>query len=877
MQRHNSNQETRPSVALRSGKVQGAMGVLVGLALSVAMVITPTAWSQIKPNDIGTVAGGGANAGSPLAADIPLPVAVTEDSKGNIYVATPPGEYIYKLTSSGTVAPFAGIGWAGYGQISGPSGVATDKPLNAPAGLGMGPSGQLYIADSVNNVIRSVRHTNGAYRISTVVGKRQSCILSQWPTCDDGHPALNAYLNAPQGVVSDSNNNLYIADTGDNVVRCVIGASGACNSTDKVGDIVTLAGNYKICPAPTNPCGDNGPANAAMLNGPMGVSLDSDNNVYLADTGDNRIRCVAAIAGGCVSGGKVGYIYTVAGDGAAGYSGDGKSATQAELKGPRGVSATSAGTFYIADTKNSCVREVVAGIINDFAAKCTAPGFAGDGGPATAAKMMVPNGVYADNAGNVFVADTENQRIRKVSNGTINTVLGGGSGGDGSAATSSSTTLAFPYQVAIDASGNFYVADTDNNRVRVVNTQPSAITVATVQIQPGQIETIAGTGLTGDSGNGGPALSATLNSPFGLALDNSGNIFIADTYNGWVREVEASTGIINNVAATKVINEPTALAIDANDNLFIADPVSEVIWEVSGGNISVVAGTLNQSGSSGDGGPATDAKLNGPFGVAVDANDNIYIADSNNNVIRCVIGVTKGCGGSSQAVGNIINYCYTGGGGYEGDGGPCADAARGEPKEVALDSHGNLFVGGGDYDTVQRIDAITGTIIRVAGDKTQPRFGFSGDGGPATLATLDNIGLALDGNENLFIADAGNNRIREVPMTADVSLTPSSLDFGSEPVGQTSSSKQIMLENAGLSSLSIASISITGTEAGDFSQTNNCPISPKTLAPGTNSKSSCTITVKFKPKATGTRKAKLSISDNGLSSPQSVPLTGDGT
>src|SRR5208337_184739 len=139
-----------------------------------------------------------------------------------------------------------------------------------------------------------------------------------------------------------------------------------------------------------------------------------------------------------------------------------------------------------------------------------------------------------------------------------------------------------------------YIADTANNRIRVVNTQTSQITVATVVIQPGDIATVVGTGVTGYSGNGGPALNATLNSPFGVAVDASGNIYIADTYNGWVRELVNSTGIINNVAATKAVTLPTALSMDSNGNLFIADPPSQVIWEVTGNTIQVVAGTLGQ-------------------------------------------------------------------------------------------------------------------------------------------------------------------------------------------------------------------------------------------------------------------------------------------
>jgi sugar lactone lactonase YvrE len=312
-------------------------------------------------------------------------------------------------------------------------------------------------------------------------------------------------------------------------------------------------------------------ATSTELYTPHGVAVDSSGNIYIADNGNNRVRKVSA-----------GIIITVAGNGTGLYSGDSGAATSAELYGPSGVAVDSSGNIYIADTYNERIRKVsTSGIITTVAGNGAAT-FSGDGGAATSAELHGPSGVAVDSSGNIYIADTYNERIRKVStSGIITTVAGNGTGGysgDGGAATSAE--LYYPSGVAVDSSGNIYIADRNNDRIREVSTS-------------GIITTVAGNGTWGYSGDSGAATSAELYGPSGVAVDSSGNIFFVEDGNNRVRKVSAS-GIITTVA----------------------------------GN-----GT---GGYSGDGGVATSAELYTPYGVAVDSSGNIYIADLNNNRIRKV-------------------------------------------------------------------------------------------------------------------------------------------------------------------------------------------------------------------------------------------------
>ena len=318
--------------------------------------------------------------------------------------------------------------------------------------------------------------------------------------------------------------------------------------------------------------GDGGAATAGELNNPTALAVDNAFSVYIADTFNYVIRQVQAN----------GIISTIAGVGAPGYGGDGSAATAAGLNLPFGVFVDPAGNVFIGDSGNFVVREVTKsnGFINNIAGQYLLSGDTGDGGSANLAELNLPCGVALDSANNLYIADVKNNRIREMSapSGTISTFAGGGTVGVlGDGGLAFLADLNGPQDVLVAPSGNIYIADTQNHRIRMVSN--------------GKIYTVAGNGLPGFAGDGDLAVNAELNRPFAIALDNAGNLYIADSGNFRIRRVSPS-GVITTIA----------------------------------GN--------GHSGYSGDGGPATAATLNYPEGVAVDTQGNVYIADTQNNVIR---------------------------------------------------------------------------------------------------------------------------------------------------------------------------------------------------------------------------------------------------
>ncbi|GGG86553.1 NHL repeat-containing protein [Edaphobacter dinghuensis] len=334
-------------------------------------------------------------------------------------------------------------------------------------------------------------------------------------------------------------------------------------------------------------------------------------------------------------------ISTYAGNGTAGFSGNGGAATSAEIDFPSGVGTDSSGNLYIADFDNNRVRKVTlsTGIITAFAGNGTV-GYSGDGGAAVNAEFEYPYDVAVDSSGNAYISDSSGCRVRKVvPAGTISTIAGNGNcgySGDGGAATSAEL---IPTGIAVDSSGNVYIADGNNSRIRKV-------TVST-----GIITTVAGNGTAGDTGDGGAATSAELDTPYGVAVDGSGNIYIADVSANVIRKVTASTGIISRVAgngtrgysgdggaATSAeLEQPRGITVDSSANIYIADSLNYRIRKVtaSTGIITTYAGDGTR-GYSGDGGSPTAAELNVPYDVAVGSSGVIYIADQYNSRIRAV-------------------------------------------------------------------------------------------------------------------------------------------------------------------------------------------------------------------------------------------------
>lgn len=355
---------------------------------------------------------------------------------------------------------------------------------------------------------------------------------------------------------------------GHNIIA-VYGGDAQFNASTGVltTTISTFAGNGNF-----GYSGDNGPATDAQFSLPSSVAVDSAGNLFIVDTYNHVVRKVSS----------AGIVTTVAGNGTAGYSGDGGPATDAQLDYPFAVAVDAVGNLFIADTVNDVIRQVSpAGIITTVAGNGTS-GYSGDGGPAIAAELYRPSGIAVDAAGDLFIADGLNNVIREVRGGIITTVAGNGSpgySGDGGPATDA--MLYSPANVVVDAAGDLFIADYFNNVIRVV--------------RGGIITTVAGNGTQGYSGDGGSATAATLNSPPAIAVDVAGNLFIADFLNQVIREVSPA-GIITTVA----------------------------------GNFTTGAGY------SGDGGAAIAAQLFEPTGIAVDAAGNLFIADSGNNVIRSV-------------------------------------------------------------------------------------------------------------------------------------------------------------------------------------------------------------------------------------------------
>ncbi|MCD6013490.1 MAG: hypothetical protein K0Q79_3352 [Flavipsychrobacter sp.] len=384
-------------------------------------------------------------------------------------------------------------------------------------------------------------------------------------------------------------------------------------------------------------------------------------------------------------------ITTAAGDSLQGYNGDDITAVTAHLNSPIGVALDGAGNLYIADRDNNRIRKVTpAGIITTIAGVGGMGGYSGDGGPATAAKLHAPLGIAIDAIGNIYFSDVYNQRIRKINTSGIITSIAGtgiiGYNSDNIPATSAN--LNYPHGVAFDLAGNIYFADFYNDRIRKINSA-------------GIISTYAGTGVEGYNGDNQPATAAQIYHPYGIATDAADNLYIADLSNGRVRKVAVS------------------------------------------GNITTIAGN-GTAGTMGDGGPATNAQLT-LVSVAVDNFNNIYIADATNHLVRKV-----------DASGTIRRVAGTGLPGYNGDNIAATEAQLANPTGIAVDAAGNIYIADFRNNRIRHINSTVGVgpVITMADDiLIYPN--------PCSGQFMVNIVSAVDAEVQVSITDLSGQRIKE--------------------------------------------------------------------------------------------------------------------
>ncbi|MBB5315636.1 NHL domain-containing protein [Tunturibacter empetritectus] len=361
--------------------------------------------------------------------------------------------------------------------------------------------------------------------------------------------------------------------------------------------------------------------------------------------------------------------------------------------------------------------------------------------------------------------------------------------------------LVLPSAIVFDSAGNLYFAETGNHVIRKVDTS-------------GNLTTIAGTGTQGFSGDTGPATSATLDSPQGLALDAANNLYLADTHNHRIRRINLATGLITTIAGSipgfsgdgapalsAQLNLPTGLAIDASGNLYLADTGNHRIRKITSttGLITTIAGTGTQ-GYSGDGAPALSAAIDSPTGIGIDASNNLYLADTHNHSIRKI----------TSSTGLITTIAGTGLPGFSGDTAPASAATLALPHGLTADAAGNLYLADTANHRIRRIDATTGLITTVVGDGTQA---FAGDNGPPTAASLDSpTATSLSPASSLTLSDTGNQRIRQVETQPAGSIITTIAGLGSTtPTALTLTAPSAIAYGTGQLTANLATSQATGS------------------------------------------------------------------
>ena len=711
---------------LLRGRRRRSVASLPGLAAALAftLAVLTASIAQAQPTNFTTLsgyAGVGATNGTGPGALFSGPQSVAVGPDGNIYVADSGNNIIRVITPAGTSSTLAGQP----GVTGTNDGTGSSALFNQPSGIAVDAATNVYVSDYGNHTIRQITPAGAVTTIAGTAGVSGSLNAT----------GTNALFFHPMGLALDSATNLYVADYGNHLIREI--------SPARV--VSTLAGSAGVFGY------TNGTGTAAVFYGPEAVAVDPAGNVYVADTGNAAIRLITP--GGAVS--------LLAGSPGSLGSADG-TGTNALFFQPAGIAANNATNIYVSDYFGNSLRTVTtAGVVTTLAGSPSSAGSVD--GPNATARFSAPQGLAVNAAGTIYVADSANGAVRAVTPaGVVSTLAGSASDGsiDGP---SVSARFYLPQSIAEDSSGNLFVADAKNNTIR-------KITVS------GQVSVLAGaTGVSGSTDAIGT--NAQFAGPLGVAVDNSGNIYVADTGNSTIRKItpagavttlagmSGTPGNADGQGTNAQFYTPQGVAVDSAANIYVADTGNHTIRKITpGGSVSTLAGFAGAFGSND--GATNNARFNCPVGITVNSSGNIFVTDYNNNTIRLVTpaGVVSTLAGWAGIWGSAD--------------GTNSGALFFAPAGIAVDSSTNLYVTDSANNTLRKIAPSGGNWI-VSTLAGSPGVSGSSDGTLTNARFYNPSGLVINSAGYLFIADSGNNTLRTSEAVASINWpNPPGITYG---------------------------------------------------------------------------------------------------
>ena len=698
--------------------------------------------------------------GEGSAAQFKKPRGITVDAAGNLFVADGGNHRIRMVMPTGEVCTLAG-GMGGFAD-----GLGEEAQFQMPSGVAIDAAGNLYVADSLNNRIRKIETVKMIFPFSILYSlllfllgflerrkQKLEKALAEYEdedenedenvdvddddTSDDTDDQESAaWFDSPHGIAVDAAGNLYVVDSWNYRI---------CKITP-TGDASVLAGGSEGLA--------DGRGSDAQFDFPSGIAIDAAGNLYVADEYNHRIRKVtpngkvSTLAGGSDS----------TGDDSEGGFADGQGSA-AQFSHPSDIAIDATGNLYVADRMNHCIRKVtptgeVSTIAGRGATGLEKGGFAD--GQGSAARFDQPHGITIDTAGILYVVEFENHCIRKVTpTGEVSTLAGNGTSGDADGA-GRAAQFDRPQGIAIDAAGNLYVADTDNHRIRKIT-------------PTGEVSTFAGSGTDGDAD--GKGSDAQFDEPASIAIDATGNLYVADSNNNSIRKItpngEVSTfnesvpGFASNTESVALFCNPHDIATDAAGNLYVADTDNHRILKVTpNGEADIFAG----SGTAGSvDGPGNIAQFRNPSGIAVDREGNLYVVDKGNHRIRKV-----------SPKGEVRSFVGSTEGFADGQG---STAQFNEPYGIAIDAEGSLYVT--DNNCIRKVTP-KGEVSTFAGNDEQD------DADENAIRFCSPEAIAIDATGSLYVVDKLNNRICKVTPTGEVSvLAGSGKDGHTDGIGSS--------------------------------------------------------------------------------------------